>query len=221
MRFKIDLKIFLFLILFYFTKQIEAYILILIFAVIHELGHLLCGLLLGLKPSKLELSPYGVSISFKVVPKDYNSKIINANLLEIKKMIVALAGPLTNFLVILVTFKFNINMFLGLKIIYSNVLLILFNLIPFYPLDGGRILNGILHIMFGKRKSEIYTNRISFIILIIITFLGSIIIFYIQNLAIFLIVIFLWLLYIKEDIVYRRRNKIYNLIEKTIEINAN
>lgn len=221
MRFKIDLKIFLFLILFYFTKQIEAYVLILVFAAIHELGHLACGVLLGMKPSKMEIRPYGVSISFKVTPEDYNRKLINGNLLEIKKIIVALAGPLTNLLIILVTFRVNMNMFLGLKIIYSNVLIILFNLIPFYPLDGGRILNGILHIIFGKRKAERYTNYVSFISLIVITFIGSISIFYIQNIAIFLIVIFLWILYIKEEIVYRRRNKIYNLIEKTIEINAN
>ena len=221
MRFKVDLKIFLFLILFYFTKQIETYILILIFAVIHELGHLVCGLLLGMKPNKMEVKPYGVSISFKVLPKDYNRKIINGNLLEIKKIVVALAGPLTNLLIILITLQFNMNVFLGLKIVYSNLSLVFFNLILFYPLDGGRILAGILYIIFGKRKAEIYINRISFISLIIITFVGSIVIFYVQNIAFFLIIIFLWILYIKEDIVYRRRNKIYNLIEKTIEINAN
>ena len=221
MRFKVDLRIFLFLILFYFTNQIEAYVLILVFAVIHELGHLSCGLLLGMKPNKMELKPYGVSISFKLNPKDYNRKLIKGNLLEIKKIVVALAGPLTNLLVILVTLQFNMNIFLGLKIIYSNLLIFLFNLIPFYPLDGGRILNGMLHICFGKRKAEIYTNHISFITLIIVTVIASISIFYIQNVAIFLIIIFLWILHIKEDRIYRRRNKIYNLVEKTIEINAN
>lgn len=221
MRFKIDLKIFLFLILFYFTKQIETYVLILIFAIVHELGHLACGLLLGMKPSKMELRPYGVSISFKLKPEDYNRKIGKGNFFEIKKIIVAIAGPLTNLIIVLITLQFNMNMFWGLMIIYSNLLIFFFNLLPIYPLDGGRILENILHIAFGKRKAEKYTNHISFVSLIVLTFIGSIAIFYIQNIAFFIIIIFLWMLYIKEDIVYRRRNKIYNLIEKTIEINAN
>lgn len=221
MRFKVDLKIFLFLLIFYFTNQIDAYLLILVFALIHEMGHLLSGLLLGMKPSKIELKPYGVSISFKIKPDDYNIKILKGNLLEIKKIIVATAGPITNLLIIFIVLQLNMNMFLGLKIIYSNLLVFLFNLIPFYPLDGGRILKGILHIILGKRKSENYTNRISFICLIIFTAIGSIAIFYIQNIAFFIIIICLWVMYVKEDIIHKRKNKIYNLIEKTIEINAN
>ena len=221
MRFKVDLKIFLFLLIFYFTNQIDAYLLILVFALIHEMGHLLSGLLLGMKPSKIELKSYGVSISFKIKPDDYNIKILKGNLLEIKKIIVATAGPITNLLIIFIVLQLNMNMFLGLKIIYSNLLVFLFNLIPFYPLDGGRILKGILHIILGKRKSENYTNRISFICLIIFTAIGSIAIFYIQNIAFFIIIICLWIMYVKEDIIHKRKNKIYNLIEKTIEINAN
>ena len=136
MRFRIDLKIFLFLILFYFTKQIETYVIIIVFAIIHELGHLMAGLIMGMKPEKIELMPYGISISFKLKPKDYNKKILKANLLEIKKILVAIAGPFTNLLIIIFATHLKIELFSNLIIIYANLLLILFNLVPIYPLDG-------------------------------------------------------------------------------------
>lgn len=221
MRFRIDLKIFLFLLLFYFTKQIETYVMIIVFAMIHELGHLIAGLAMGMRPEKMELKPYGVSISFKLTPKDYNQKIIKGNLLEVKKIFVALAGPLTNLLIIFIAINVEINLFSNLMIIYANLLLILFNLLPIYPLDGGRILKGILHIFFGKRNSEKYMNIFSFFVLILVTFVASIGVYYMENISIFFITIFLWMLYLKEDMLYRKKNKIYDLIEKTIEIERN
>ena len=217
MRFRIDLKIILFIILFYLTKQIEIYAMIMLFAIVHELGHLISGCLLGMKPEKLEIMPYGVAVSFKIIPKDYNKKIKLGNQLEIKKILVAAAGPLTNIFIIFVVLLSNIN---NLNVIlYSNLLLILFNLLPIYPLDGGRIIKGILHIFLGRRKSEKYINYISFITLIILTFIFSIVIYQAENIAMFLIVLVLWGIFIKEDRVYMKRNKIYNLLEKTIENN--
>ena len=218
MRFKIDLKIILFLILLYFTKQIETYAVIILFAVIHEIGHLLAGLALGMKPESIKLMPYGLSISFKLIPKDINKKIGKGNLLEIKKIIVAMAGPLTNLMIILIILHINIDLFSNLIVIYANLLIMIFNLIPIYPLDGGRILKGILHMLDGKEISEKRINNISFITLIILTFISSIGIYYLKNVAIFFIIIFLWILYISEDIIYKKRLKIYNLIKKTIEI---
>ncbi len=214
MRLRIDLKIFLFLILFYFTKQIEIYAMIMFFAILHEFGHLLVGMLLGRKPEKLEIRPYGVALSFKLTPKDYNKKIKKGNQLELKKIMIALAGPLTNLIIIIVALQINSNVFWTLMILYSNLLLILFNLLPIYPLDGGRILKGILHIMFGKKKAEKYCNRLSFITLIIVTFIASIAIYKAENIAIFVIVLALWAIFIREDQLYEKRNKMYHLLEK-------
>ncbi len=219
MRFKIDLKIFIFMILFLFTSQIETYATMMIFAIIHEFGHLIAGLILGMKPEKMEIMPYGVSISFKIMLDDYNKKIHNGNLLEIKKIIVALAGPFTNLLIILATWNINQNVFSSLIIIYANILLIIFNLLPIYPLDGGRILKGILHIIFGKRKAEKYINHISFVSVIILTLISSILVYSVKNISIFLIILVLWGIFIKQDIIDKRRDKIYNLIQKTIENN--
>ena len=53
MKFRIDLKIFMLIILFLITNQIKIYAMIMIFAIIHEFGHLLAGILLGMKPEKI------------------------------------------------------------------------------------------------------------------------------------------------------------------------
>ena len=142
-------------------------------------------------------------------------------MLALKKMIVAIAGPITNLIIIIICGNIKINMFLYLIIIYANILLIIFNLLPIYPLDGGRFLKEILHIFFGKNKAEKYINIISFITLIIVTIISSISIYYIKNIAVFIAILFLWGIYIKEDIIYKKKLKIYNLIIKTIEIEEN
>lgn len=212
MRFRIDLKIFIFLVLFYFTKQIEIYALIMIFAIIHELGHLVAGILMGMKPEKIELMPFGLSVSFKININEYNKKIKKGNNLETKKILIALAGPLTNLIMILITYRLKIDIIKSMLIIYTNFLIMIFNLLPIYPLDGGRILKGILHISFGKRKSEKYINNISKITVIIITAITSILILYIQNISFILIDIYLGYLIIKEDLIYKKREDIYKKI---------
>ena len=217
MRFRIDLKIFIFLIIFYFTKQIELYAMIMIFALIHEIGHLIAGLFVGMKPEKIEIMPFGISISFKIGIKEYNKKIKKGNLLEIKKIIVASAGPITNFIIICIVNALNLEIVKSLTIIYTNFLIIAFNLLPIYPLDGGRILNWILHINLGKRKAEKYINNISKITVMLITAISSILILYLQNISIFLIDIYLWYIILKENFKYEKRELIYkNILENNI-----
>lgn len=214
MRIRIDLKIFLIAFIFILTNQIKLYMLIMLFALIHELGHLLAGLLLKLKPEKIEIIPVGVSIAFKLKTDDFNSKIGKSNLLEIKKILIAIAGPLINIIIIWVTLKLHINIIEKISIIYANILIVMFNLLPIYPLDGGRIIKGILNICIGKRKANKYINIISIIVTSCTTMLGLIATWYSNNIAIIFITIYLWIIVVKECKINKQKQKIYELLEK-------
>lgn len=193
MRIRIDLKILIFLLLFYFTKQINIYLIIMFFSIIHELGHMLTGLIFKLKVDKLEIMPCGVSVSFK------ESKNMSIKKIELKKILIALAGPATSlFLVVLYTYL-NTLYISKQDAVYANLLILIFNLIPLYPLDGGRIIKGILNIEIGYEKSQQLTNLISNFTMIILTLFCSIGVYYFKNIAIFLICIFLWIITIQEN----------------------
>lgn len=214
MRFRIDLKIFLFLLLFYFTRQIEIYVIMIFFVVVHELGHLLMGLMLKMKPERIELMPFGLSISFKVNVQDINKKRGNGNQQIFKEILVASAGPLTNLIILIFTYVFFGNSNFSSLVIYANLLILIFNLLPIYPLDGGRILNGILHILFGRLEARSLSFDISMVVTIVLTAVSSIGILYFHNIAIFLIVLYVWLIVLKENIIYSRIKKLYQNMEK-------
>ena len=96
-------------------------------------------------------------------------------------------------------------------IIYSNLLLAIFNLLPIYPLDGGRILKEVIHIFKGSKVAYQKSNLISFVTVIVLTIMVSISILYIHNIAFLLILIYLWYLVIKSQ-------KEYEIYEKTMEL---
>ena len=221
MIFRIDLKIFIFLILFYFTRQIGIYSIIMLFAIIHECGHLLAGIVLNMKVKRLTLMPMGLSVEFALKTEDYNEKILKANKIEIKRLVVAIAGPLVNLLIMFIVILIGKDTAFNMVIIYSNLLIALFNLLPIYPLDGGRILKSILSLLCNKQKANIYMNKISNIILFIITFVFSLLIYYYKNIGIVLITIYLWYIVLKENRIYNMKLRIHKLImNKNSEYNA-
>lgn len=213
MVFRIDLKIFAFLILFYFTRQIEIYGVIMIFAIIHEFSHLLAGLLLKMKVKNVTLMPVGLSIEFALTEKDYNKKILKSNMIEIKRIVIAMAGPIANLIIIIIMNFVKLNNNITNTIIYSNFLILIFNVLPIYPLDGGRIVKSVLSLLLNKRNATIYINKISNIILFLITFLFSILIYYLKNIALLFILVYLWHIVLKENKIYRMKIRVYDMLK--------
>ncbi len=125
--------------------------------IVHELGHFLIAKLLKFKVDKIIIYPYGgITKINDLINKDIS-----------KELLVAISGiifQLLFYLIIIYLNKINIIRDYTLNI-YSNYNcnLIIFNILPIYPLDGSKILNLLLskYIYFNL------ANKITLIISII------------------------------------------------------
>lgn len=216
MQIKVDLKIFIAILIFLLTEQLNIYIVFMLFAIIHELGHVLTGIILEFKPKNIEVLPIGISACFYMQCDDYNKKINYANRFVLKKVIISCAGPITNFIIAIIFYFFDFSIFNISRefIIYTNLIIGIFNLIPIYPLDGGRIIKNILHIKIGLKESYKYTKIIANLSIIILTIFSSMAILYLKNISIVLILIYLWGIVIIQNKKYESKMNIYKMLEK-------
>ena len=203
MRIKINLQIFIFMAVFILTKQIEIYAYLMIFALIHELGHLFMGVLLGLKPTTLKIMPFGICIVFE--------RYEDIARIHVKKLLVAIAGPFVNLIIATIGIIINMN----LNIIYSNILIAIFNFLPIYPLDGGRILKEILNLKYPTTQLQGIIMKVSNITLLLLSCAVSILVLYIKNLGLIFVIIYMWFLVINENKKYTIRKRVYNIIKNT------
>lgn len=123
------------------------------------MGHYLTGHFLKMKVKEIRLYMFG---GITVLNEDLN--------LDIKKeTIMLIMGPITQMLFfILIYFLYKegyVNSLTYTKIKTINNLLISFNLLPILPLDGGKLLNNILDLIFPYKLSHLISIIISIIFL--------------------------------------------------------
>ena len=190
MKIKIDFKIFLLIFCYILTNNIEAFSIIFIFMIIHEISHVLFGIILGLSLRKINLSIAGLRIEFKEKEVTLNKK--SKKRLK-NKIFIDLGGPISNlfFMVIGLILKKE-------NIVYANLIIFLINILPILPLDGGRVLKNLLMLKYSFKKVNNIMIEISKYNLIILTIISSLAILYVKNISIAIFVIYLWILYIKE-----------------------
>ncbi len=136
-------------------------------------------------------------------------------MLSLKKLAIALAGPAVNLMFIFVFLLFSKDV----TLVYINMLILLFNIIPIYPLDGGRILKHLLCLFVGKKNALAITNIISNITAIVLSIGAIILSLKFRNTAYIFATLYIWSILIKENKAYKIKRNMYKILENNIAIN--
>lgn len=178
--FKINIFTYIFLILSMLSGYGREMLIVYFILIVHELGHYILFKYYNINVNKITLYPYGGMID--------NNMLINTN--SKKVLIISLGGifiQIVLYLIIYLLFKVGFIDYNFYKMFFKyNLYIILFNLIPIYPLDGFKILNSFFELVLSFKLSLKYSIVFNFIF-IILFFLYL----YIFNINNYVIVIFL------------------------------
>ena len=129
--------------------------------VLHELGHALAARHYGIRASRILLLPIGGMAQFDSLPRQPG-----------RELVIALAGPAVNYLLIgLLVLGFGWPASLaevGLPthlaevphaLLLINLMMGVFNLLPAFPMDGGRVLRALLALRFGHARATRWAAR--------------------------------------------------------------
>ncbi|AOW20679.1 site-2 protease family protein [Urechidicola croceus] len=151
--------------------------------VLHELGHALTAKRYGIQTKKITLLPIGGIASLDKIPESPKHEFL-----------VTIAGPLVNLIIALLLYfvipveyitnqnfteimhsmdDFTLRNFLFFLFI-ANIGLVVFNLIPAFPMDGGRIFRSILAMNMNRVKATSIASSVGQFIAVVFLLIGLI-----------------------------------------------
>ena len=209
--FSVDFSFYFVFLIAYFIGEIKFYAIYILFLIFHELSHFFIAKKLGYFPKKIKLNFFGA-----VLEGDDDFSLRD----EIK---IVLAGPLFNFFVIIFcylcfwfwpeTYEFLYD------VLVVNWALFLFNCLPIFPLDFGRLILLYLSLKKDRVTAVKYARNFSFIFVILLFVFYLISCFYSINFSLGCSAMNLMILVLSngEDTSYKRQlfvNRKFKLLSK-------
>jgi Zn-dependent protease len=137
--------------------------------VLHELGHSLTARRYGVRVPRILLMPIGGMAEFDRIPRKPSAELL-----------ITIAGPAVNFVLVLLLLPFFWKALwsdlpiaeytwgeLGLQLLVANLIMGLFNLLPVFPMDGGRIFRALLAIKLPYLRATYWAALIGKILAVV------------------------------------------------------
>lgn len=180
MKIKISLWWYFFLLMATLSNSLKTFIIIFIMLSIHEMAHVLCAIYFHYEVSTIKILPFGLGAVIEHI--DHGSSI--------EEILILAAGLSTH---LFYPFIFELMYDLGFisklyctYLIHINMSILFFNLLPIYPLDGGRLLDAFFHLFFTYRHARLMTSFFSAVFLFIVIYLR-----WLSGISAMLVVVFL------------------------------
>jgi Zn-dependent protease len=143
--------------------------------VLHEFGHITMARRFGVRTPDVILLPIGGVARLERIPEEPRQELL-----------IALAGPAVTLAIIVLLFLAAVgtgqnvlvsdplagNVSLVVQLLVSNALVLVFNLFPAFPLDGGRVLRAVLARRMGLGKATRIAGSIGQVFAVVLGIAG-------------------------------------------------
>lgn len=192
MNIKIDFYLIVSIVILTFFRQVETFLIFYLFVALHELAHIFVAYILKIKVLEVSFLPFGVNAKFDFSKHKY------------KEILISSAGPI-----------FSISMTFLLKDFFiQNIFIFLINMIPIYPLDGGRILKNIIILIFGAYNGTKIYNILLRIFIIILAIINITLVVILKNYRFLFVSLYIFQIAseeIKKDKIRENLTKLLNI----------